>query len=270
MHNFAIITLSVFITLFNNIAAQCFKENYAFSVGEKIEYEAYYNWGFIWLNAGFVEFDVKAGSYLNQPVYHLDIYGASHENYDWIFKVRDRYQSYLNKETLLPVWAHRVNYEGGFEVDNEYIFNNYTNQVYSATQTSDRPFKRDTLNIPPCTYDMISMVYYCRNLDFENMTIGEKIPLRAILDNELFELYIRYLGKETIETREKEKYRCIKFSALLIEGSIFEGGEDLYIWVTDDKNRVPILVEAKILIGSVKAYIKSMSGLRNPIEAKIE
>ena len=50
---------------------------------------------------------------------------------------------------------------------------------------------------------------------------------------------------------------------MLVEGTIFKGGEDMTIWVTDDGNRVPIMVEAKILIGSVKAIITGAEGLVN-------
>jgi hypothetical protein len=102
------------------------------------------------------------------------------------------------------------------------------------------------------------------------LKIGDTIQINSILDNEIFTLYIRYLGRETIETRRGEKYRCIKFSALLIEGTIFKGGEDMFVWITDDDNRIPVLVEAKILIGSVKAYLESVTGVRNSMNAFIE
>lgn len=252
------------------VGGQCLEENFSFSEGEHIRYEAYYNWGFIWLNAGYVNFKVKSGTYNGRPIYYFDSDGGSHENYDWIFKVRDHYQSYLDKETLLPVWFHRKNYEGGFEVNNKYFFNHEKNEVVAHTENSDRPFGIDTVSIPDCTYDVLSLIYYCRNLDFTGMKPGDSITMKSILDREVFELYIRYLGKEEVETKDGTKYRCIKFSALLIEGTIFKGGEDLFVWVTDDLNRVPVLVEAKILIGSVKAYLSQMKGLRNPVEARIE
>lgn len=258
-----------FLLFIAEVNSQCFDSNYAFQENERLEYEVYYNWGFIWLNAGYVDFKVKTGSYIGRPVYHFDAWGSSHKSYDWIFKVRDRYQSYLDRETLRPLWFLRENFEGGFEVNYRYIFDQYNHQVYSFTQNSDRPFKKDTVEITPCTFDVLSAVYFCRNLDFSSIQHGDSIPLTGILDREVFDLYVRYLGKEKITTKEGKTYQCIKFSALLIEGTIFKGGEDLYVWVTDDLNRVPVLVEAKILIGSVKAYLVRMEGLRNPVESFI-
>ena len=91
-----------------------------------------------------------------------------------------------------------------------------------------------------------------------------------IIDGKIYPLYIRYLGKENIRTHDgKQQYKCIKFSVLLVEGTIFKGGEDMNIWVTDDENKIPVLVESKILVGSVKAYLNTTQGLRNPTTAKI-
>lgn len=250
-------------SLLLNTAAQCRISNSAYQAGEEIAYEAYYNWGFIWLNAGWVKFKVKESVYNQQEALLYDAYGSSHESYDWLFKVRDRYMSYVDKESLKPVYFHRKNYEGGFELENKYSFNWDEHVIYSETENSNKPFSHDTIKIPPCTFDVLSMMYFIRNFDFSSLAIGDSVPLISILDNEVFDLYIRYLGKEKVKDREGHVYNCIKFSALVIEGSIFKGGEDMYIWVTDDANKVPVLVEAKILIGSVKAYLTSAKGLRH-------
>ncbi len=139
---------ALLIFAFSLANSQCFENNFAFREGEIIHYQAYYNWGFIWLNAGYVDFSVKSANYLDREVYHFDSYGASHKSYDWIFKVRDRYQSYLDKESLKPLWFHRENSEGGFEVKNEYTYNYEKSLVYSETENSDKPLSRDTIQIP--------------------------------------------------------------------------------------------------------------------------
>jgi len=93
------------------------------------------------------------------------------------------------------------------------------------------------------------------------------VPVRVIIDRKDYNLYVRYLGRETIKNRDGEKYRCLKFSALLVSGTIFKGGEDLEVWVSDDDNRIPIMVKAKILVGSVKAYLTKWQGLKCPLSA---
>jgi hypothetical protein len=255
---------SVFVT-----NGQCFDTNYCFNVGEKVNYHVVYNWHFIWLNAGWVEFEVKKTTFMKRDVYHLYSFGSTFKGYDLFFKVRDCFESYLDMKTLQPLWFKRNTYEGGYEVNNQYLFDHRNNKIFSFTENTYKPFLRDTLDMPFCTFDVLSLVYYSRNLDFSGLEVNDTIPVSAVIDNELFNLYIRYLGKDTLETKYGHVYNCIKFSALLVEGTIFKGGEDLFIWVTDDKNRIPILIEAKILIGSVKALLSGTEGLRNKMTAKI-
>jgi hypothetical protein len=249
---------------------QCDIENHAFLPGEKITYNVVYNWGFIWVNAGIVDFSVYAKQYKGKSVYHLDSQGTSLKSYDWMFKVRDRFQSYADRENLNPIWFERNTYEGGYKAYENYVFARDKSKIYSATETSNRSYKRDTLALKPCVFDVVTAVYYCRNLDFEKYVINQKIPLKLIIDNEIHEVYLRYLGKEVIETRDKKTYRCIKFTAMLVDGTIFKGGEDMIIWVTDDRNRIPVLVEAKILIGSVKALLNDTRNLRYPVSSLVK
>lgn len=248
--------------------AQCV-ENKSFQPGEVLSYLVYYNWGIIWINAGWVKFRVAETQYNNQAVYYLDGTGASHKSYDWLYKVRDTYKTYVDKETMMPLWFHRKNYEGGWEVDNKYTFDWENKQVFTNRKNSNLPQTADTVPLKDCTYDVLSLIYYFRNIEYEGLEVNDTIPVRAIIDNENFDLYIRYLGIETIKDRNGNKYRCRKFSALLVEGTIFKGGEDLYVWATDDENKMPVLVEAKILIGSVKAYIYAYKGLKYPVKAKL-
>ena len=209
-HLSPLLTLIIILFFVPESNGQCFDNNTAFKEGEVLKYEVYYNLGLIWLNAGYVDFKVKPGVYRGRNIYHLDAYGSSYKSYDWIFKVRDRYQCYLDRENLKPLWFHRENYEGGFEVDYKYIFDWENRRVFSETWNSDRPYSQDTLPITPCTFDVQSLIYYSRNLDFNRMKVGDSIPVKAFIDNESYDLYIRYLGKEHMETREGKKYRCIK------------------------------------------------------------
>jgi hypothetical protein len=264
-----IISIIVFVCFSLWGSTQCFTENTTFKPGEKISYEVYYNWGVIWLNAGWVTFEVGEKMFDEKRAYFFNAAGESHKNYDWIFKVRDYYQAYLDQATRQPLYFNRKNYEGGYRVHNIYKFDHYDEKIYSFTENSDEPYQEDTLELPPCTFDLLNLVYYTRNIDFSGMTVNDTIPLHTIIDNEFYDLYVRYLGKETITLRTGETYTCNKFSALLVEGTIFKGGEDMFVWVTDDKNNIPVLVEAKILVGSVKAVLVDTKGLRHEMEAKI-
>jgi hypothetical protein len=239
--------------------SQCFKYNTAFQAGERLTYNVIYNWGFIWIGAGDVVFSVKETNFRGRPVYSLDAHGSSYSSYDW-----------FDKETLQPVWHLRNTSEGNFNTYEEYHFDYNKNLIYSATQNTKKPYKKDTLNIEHCTFDLVSMAYFARNFDFTGLSAGQKISVTLLLDKEIYHLYISYLGKELLRIKDGSKYNTIKFSIQLVEGTVFKAGEDLIVWVTDDKNHIPVMVEAKIIVGSVKALLQSSENLRNKSTAKVK
>ncbi len=266
-----IISLILSLAIINIVKSQSLVEQYpVFNPGEKITYSAVYNWGFIWINAGTVEFRVNETKYNGKECYHFNSLASSVPSYDWLFKVRDYFQSYARKNDLAPLFFDRNTYEGGYSVHNRFTFDYSNSLIYTQTENSEKPYTEDTLELQQNIYDVVSGVYYIRNLDFEKYEINDTIPIRMIIDNEIFDLYIRYLGKEILKTRDNRKFNTIKFSALLIEGTIFSGGEDMYVWVTDDLNRIPILVEAKILIGTVKAILTGTENLKFPLSSEIK
>jgi len=254
---------AILIIYFGRLSrSQCNSNESCFRQGEKITYEVAYNWGFIWVNAGEVYFKTDTTIINGKTYFYFEGFGKSYKFYDWFFKVRDRYQSIVDPVTFHPLWFTRNNYEGGFQVNNRYDFDFDKGKVVSSVEHSDKPLTVDTLNLDSCIFDVLSAIYYARNIDFTKYKPGDKIPIDFIIDGEFYKLYIRYLGKETIKNRDGKRYNCIKFSAILVEGTLFKGGEDLYVWVSDDKNKIPVFAEAKILIGSLKAYLTGYEGLK--------
>jgi hypothetical protein len=222
------------------------------------------------VDAGLVVFNTELLNCEGDKVFSFIATGNSYKYYDWIYKVRDRYESKVDSASFQPVWFQRNTYEGGYEVFNQYNFDVDKKRVFYQVKHSGSPLKTDTLHLDPCRFDVLSAAYYARNIDFNLCQPGDKIPVKILIDNEFYETYIRYLGIEVIQNRSGIKYRCHKLSALLVEGTIFKGGEDLIVWITDDQNKIPIMAEAKILIGSVKAYLIDYEGLKYKVDAQVK
>ncbi len=261
--------ISTIIVWPSALLAQCSDMNIAFRPGEVVKYQAYYNWHFVWMNAGEVTFEVKNSVWNKKPAYHISALGNTYKNYDFIYKVRDTFEVVVDTVKLEPYMFRQINNEGSYYSNNFYTFNHAKRTIDGRIEKSKEPVKTMTLNWDNCSYDLLSMVYRARNIPYHQYAPGTKIPIKMLVDGEIHNLYIRYLGIETIKTREGRRFRCLKFKPLLVEGTIFKSGEDMTVWVTDDKNRLPIIVEAKVLIGSVKAIFADAEGLRHPIEAEI-
>jgi len=261
----------VLILLFLNLStlgfAQCGGKNFAYKVGEKIDYNIAYSLGFIWVDAGKVSFEVKRAYYRGKPVLHFYSFGTSLPNYDWFFRVRDVWESYSDTCCIKPYYFYRNSEEGSYRARDKYWYDYEHQKVYVETQNSNKSLLLDTLQIMPCLLDLMSGIYYVRNVDFGKLKINDKIDLQFILENEVFDkLYARYLGLEEITLHDGQKYMCYKIRPYLVEGTIFEGGEKMSVWISSDGNNVPILVEAEVLVGSIKAEVQKVSGLKYPFK----
>ena len=248
----------------------CRSERMVFQGGEKIKYIMTYNWFLVWTDVGEVTFEVRDAHKNNRDAYHLIGKGKSYGFYDWFYKVRDKYESWVDKETLKPLYYVRDVNEGGYNIDITYDFNWEDTLAYSTSIKTRQPLTLDTLKLPECTYDVMSIIYHARNIDFTKYEIDEKIPLKLLLDNKIEDIYIRYQGKEIKRVRGVGKFNTIKFTGLLVKGDVFKGGEDLKVWVTDDKNRLPVWIESPIKVGKIKARLDSYSNLKYELKSKIK
>jgi hypothetical protein len=176
-----------------------------------------------------------------------------------VFKVRDRYESYIDAEGVFPwMFIRRVN-EGGFKINQDYIFKQDNQKV----KTQDKK----EYDVPLGIQDMLSSFYYARTLDYKNAKINQEFSMDMFIDNEVFPFKIKYLGTETIKTR-KGKFDCVKLRPLMMKGRVWEDEESMTIWVTNDNNKVPVLLETKISVGAVKATLTNWEGLMSPINNK--
>lgn len=237
----------------------CGTRNTAFDRDENISFNVFYSVVGLYVNAGSANFTVTLDHVGNRPAYHVVGTGSSNPSYDWIFKVRDRYETYIDTASMKPLKFIRDINEGGFKKYENVTFNHQTNTAI----TTGGVFK-----VPVCVQDVLSSIYYARNIDFSKYSSGDKIPFTMFLDNEVYNLYIKYLGKETIKTRYG-KFRAIKFKPLLVKGTMFEGGEKMTVWVSDDMNHIPLRIESPIVVGSVKVDMMQYRNLRYPLSSMV-
>jgi hypothetical protein len=244
--------------------AQCQTANTVFGDGEQIRYTVSYNWGPVWVDAGLVTFSVNSEQYRGKPCWHLKGTGKSYSSYDILFKVRDYFDSWIDPATFKSYEFRRSVFEGGYSLLNTLNFDDNLQKVIANTKTQKNPQRTDTLAVRPCAFDMLSAIYHTRTLDFSDLHPEIKQHVTILIDDAYYDIYFRPLGKEVVESTDGKRYRCIKFAARMVQGTIFKGEEDVLVWVTDDANKIPIYIEAKIIVGTIKAYLKDARGLRNP------
>ena len=237
--------LFYFVETQAQVASFCNLKNASTKGGEKISYKVYYIFAGIYVPAGEATFSNELESYNQQKVFHVVGEGHTYASYDWFYKVRDVYESFIDTLTMLPVKFQRNISEGGKKNFDQVLFDHSEGTAVS---------NRKTVSIPNCTQDVLSMIYYARNIDFSKCKVNEKIPFEMYLDDQVHSLYLRYLGKAVLKTKYGT-FNTIKFKPKLIEGTLFRGGEEMTVYVSDDKNKIPIYIETPIVVGKVKVYL---------------
>jgi len=232
----------------------------AFQDGEKITFTVFYNVIGIYVNAGTAVFSTNLEKYNNTSAYHVVAEGTTNRKYDWIFKVRDRYESYFDAQKYQSLRFVRNISEGDFKHSEDIVFNRTNNTAYT---------NKKTYKLSHNVMDVINAVYYARNIDYNQYKPGDKIALPIFLDGEVHNTYIRYEGKEVVKTKYG-KFKAIRLKPMLIKGSMFDdGGEKMTLWVTDDANHIPVRAESPISVGSVKVDMMNYSNIRYPLSSLI-
>ena len=155
----------------------------AFVSGEALTYAMSYTLMFIWTDVGEVTFTATDDSYLGKNALHFRAVGKSYPFYDNFFKVRDIYETWVHPKTLKPFYFNREVDEGGYTINNIYTFNWETNDLYAYIKRKNKPEKHDTLQVLPCSIDIVSVLYYCRSIDYSNAKINQKYPISLALDD---------------------------------------------------------------------------------------
>jgi hypothetical protein len=229
--------------------------NTAFQVGEQLRYRITY--GF--MDAGEAVLEVKSTTKKGadgRELVHLKGTGRTLGGFNAFYKVHDVYESYVDKKGVFPWYFVRRVDEGGYKLAQDYAFKQDKNKVDNG---AGKEFK-----IPMGIQDMVSSFYYARTLDFKNMKVGDVVEFKCFMDNEIWPLKIKFVGNEVIHIR-KGKFNCKKFVPVVQKGRYFESENDVNFWVTDDNNRIPILVRAKIPVGTIKMHLVEWEGLKHEL-----
>ena len=234
--------------------------NTAFQAGEILTYKVLYKLGGVYVGAGEAVFNTTLEHLNGKEVYHVVGDGKTYPFYDKFYKVRDRYETYIDTATLQPYKFIRNINEGGYKTYENVTFVKQTNTAVTNT---------GVYKVPTCIQDVMSAIFYARNIDFNKCVPGDKIPFDMFLDRQVYHLYVRYLGKETIRTKYA-KFHAIKFKPLLVKGTIFEGGEKMTVWVSDDPNHIALRIESPISVGSVVVDMSYYRNLRYPLSSLID
>jgi len=233
------------------------KKESAFKPGEWLKFRLHY--GF--LNASYATLQVKNAKIDGKSMYHVVGKGRTTGIANVFFKVDDRYESYFDKDEMKPYKFVRKIDEGGYTKDIEINFDHKNDK---AVLNDKKHKKKQEFDLQDSIQDLISAFYYLRNkYEPEDLVQGESINLRMLYDDDgIFNFKLKYLGDEVLKTKFG-KVKCYKFRPYVQSGRVFKEQESLSLWVSADKNKLPIRIKADLAVGAIKADLEQYNGLKH-------
>lgn len=250
--------------------AQCKFVNNSFQSGEKLTYDLYFNWKFIWIKCGSATYSTKKTEYKGQEAMRTDLLFKTNKKFDGIFTLRDTLQSYITPE-LVPLYYNKASLEGKRhrfeEVWYSYPKNNCQvklrylnpdNKEFTATKTMD-----------DCVYDMMSLFSVARTYDASTFKVGHRLHFPMTSCDEVKEQVLIYRGKEEFKANDGNTYRCLVFT--LLDDEVKNKERELCrFYFSDDKNHIPLRIDFNLKFGTAKGFFSKAEGLKYPLSSKVK
>nr|WP_229802491.1 DUF3108 domain-containing protein [Echinicola pacifica] len=198
-----------------------------------------------------------------RPTYKIDVYGKTLSIFS-LFKVKDNWGTYMDTTKNIPYRSFRHIEEGGYR-KHEVI-----DIDHKAKTATVKEYDRDNKNIKSekefiiesGIQDLVSGFYYTRHVDFRLYRKGDILTVKGFFDEKTYNLKLIYEGRETISTKIGD-FETIVLSPIMPSNKLFSGENPIKMWITNDKNRIPVKVEADLVVGSLNMEITQVKGLRN-------
>lgn len=265
------IVLLIFIGLgLLNLQAQCPLKNTAFQHGEKLSYEMFFNWNFVWVRAGSACFLTNKTTYKGKEAFRSYLITRTSSTLDNFFMMRDTLRGVFTEQNV-PLYYCKAASEGGKYRKDE-VWYNYDNGKTELTQHYQNPkgeVKKQKHTLDDCVYDMMSLMQRARNMNVADFKKGQKTYFKMADGDDIDNVFVIFRGKETISMKTgNSKYRCLVFSFMEHEDN--KDKEIIRFFITDDDNHLPVRLDMYLKFGTAKAFMTSCGGLRNPMSAKVK
>ncbi|WP_400193560.1 DUF3108 domain-containing protein [Hymenobacter sp. B81] len=236
--------------------------NESFGRGEVVKYKVHY--GLITAAEATIEVDDAIQRINDRPCYKATVTGRTNGSFDLFLKVRDTWRSYIDTTSILPQKFFRNIEENSYRKKETVDFDHQRDVVEVESRKKDKDPKRSTHKVPDNVQDLVSGFYFLRTLDFSHRKVGEQIKVQGFFDDEVFDMTVTYKGRQNVETKAGT-VRAIRLTPRMPKNKLFRGEDAISVYLSDDKNKIPVLFEAEMFVGSVKVDMYKYNGLKHPL-----
>jgi hypothetical protein len=239
-------------------------KNESFRQGERLQFKM--NFGIFTVGRGSATIEPKSFKINNRDCFKVDVRAKTVGMVDWVADVDDQWGAYIDTAALVPHIFYRKIREGRYKKDENTYFD-HTNkkiQVEVLDKKTGKPKEPKFFDAPPHVRDMIGGFLYLRIMDFSRLKVNDTVLITGFFEDEFYKMKIVYKGKENVKTKVG-KIRCLVFKPVMPKNELFDGENSITAYFSDDKNRIPVKIDAEMFIGSAGVELTEYSGLRNPL-----
>ena len=253
--------------------AQIVSKEFAYKGGEELSFNISFR-AALWPNTemGKVVFKVSDDNLDGLATYKVDV-SANTTAFRLVYKMDDYYTTWIDKSTARPVLAKRNISEGNYQFNSDIVFDWEKMEARSRRRNLKWDGDaRDTLQITASSWDAIGFFFALRSVDFDNLPSGERRNFDMVKETSIRTMQYRYEGKEEKEVKGLGKVKTLKLACQITdsEGNPFEDGDEFYVWLTDDRNKVPVYLESPVKVGSIRARLVSYKNLKFPKDSVLQ
>ena len=250
--------------------AQCKFVNEAFQAGERLTYDLYFNWKFIWIKCGSATYTTRSAQYKGQSAYRTDLLFRTNKKFDAFFTLRDTLQGYVTPE-LVPLYYNKASLEGKRHRFEE-VWYSYPNGKCQAKLRYINPYNEEfkvTKTRDDCIYDMMSLFSIARTYDASTFKEGQRLHFPMTSCDAVKDQVLIYRGKEKFKANDGHTYRCLVFT-LLDDDEPKKERELCRFYFSDDKNHIPLRIDFNLKFGTAKGFFAGSEGLKWPLSSRVK
>ena len=254
----AMLSLSAFST---DSTKYVVRKNESFSTGERLEFRVHV--GFISAGEATMTINDEIHEVNNRPCYKIDVFGQTSGFFDFFYTVRDNWGTYLDTASIVPHKFYEDKRENKYRKHEVVEFDHSSDSAIVSRVDKERPI--EYFETPRQPQDLISGYYYIRTLDYTKIQKGQIITLDAFYDKKVYDFRVKFLGREIVKTK-LGRVNALAFAPIMPKNDLFEeGNETIKVWLSDDQNKIPIKIWAKMFVGAVEIDLTEVHNLKTPL-----
>ena len=262
------------LLLSGTVAAQSTSPNreMAFAGGEKLVYAVSYKVGIVHSDVAEVTFQTSLQRLGDQKYYRIEANGKTYPFFNWFFNLNDTYISRLEAETLRPLDLQIEIREGGYRVSSGYRYDWEQGKVSTFFFNHKRAdSSHHVMTLQEGSFDALALFFNLRCENIDSFTQGEKRTLHMVLEDTIRTIQYRFVGREKKNIKDLGKFNTLKFVCQLAtsSGESFKDGSEFTLWISDDRNKIPLYIESPIRVGSIRGRLLHAEKLKYPLDSMI-